>query len=158
VSSSGDGDEAPGASDAGDADEAGSAADADAGDDEQEWWEDAEPDPPSLGPDVPSVDVPEVDVPAVDSEASGVDVDAETARGFWRLVLVFDVALLALSLGPMFIYFQGNWRRGGLLLGFGLCTFLYGVARYREFRDAAPDPDAEAEVDGDGDGDPVEEA
>jgi len=134
VSSSGDGDEAADTGDAGNTD---GASDAEA--DESDWWEDPEPDPPSLGPDPPSVDVPEVEVPETPSATgdTDVDVDADTAREFWRLVLIFDVALLALALGPMFVYFMDDWRRGGLLLGFGLLAFLYGVARYREFQTAA---------------------
>jgi hypothetical protein len=146
VSSSGDGDEEAGASDAGDAADAGEtgdgreAVDTDGTDDGPEWWEDPEPDPPSLGPEIPSVDIPEVEVPGTDSDPdsveAGVDVDAETAKGFWRLVLVVDVALLALALGPMFIYFQGDWRRGGMFIGLGALASLYGIARVREFRAA----------------------
>lgn len=102
--------------------------------DDEDWREDPEPDPPSLGPETPSVDVPEVDVYTPDTLTPGEDVDRETYRLFWRLVIVFDVALLALSLGPMFVYFRGNWRRGLTLFVFGALVFAYGVARYREFR------------------------
>ncbi len=110
--------------------------DADDGDgdgDDSAWWQRSDPDPPSLGPDVPEVDVPEVDVPEP-GDAVGEDVDVDTAKGFWRLVLIFDVALLALALGPMFVYFRGELRRGGMLVAFGALAFLYGVARYREFQ------------------------
>jgi len=156
VSSSGDGDEPADTSDAGNTDEtsdpadAGEAAETDHAGDCPDWQENPEPDLPSLGPEVPSVDVPEVEVPGTDSETVGADVDVDTAKGFWRLVLIFDVALLALALGPMFVYFMDDWRRGGMLLGFGLLAFLYGVARYREFQTAAENTgDDDAGNDGD---------
>lgn len=145
MSPSGDGGEASDSDDASATDGTG-AGDADGTDEVDEspdWREDPEPDPPSLGPEVPSVDVPEVEVPGTDPETGGVDVDVDTAKGFWRLVLIFDVALLALALGPMFVYFMDDWRRGGMLIGFGALAFLYGVARYREFRAAEPDADGE---------------
>ena len=104
--------------------------------DGEDWREDPEPDPPSLGPGVPEVDVPEVEVPTPDTATGGADVDTETAAVFWRLVLVFDIALLALSLGPMFVYFRGELVRGAMLLSFGALAFGYGVLRYREFRQA----------------------
>lgn len=113
--------------------------------DGSDWRESPEPDLPSLGPDVPSVDIPEVEVPGPDSPTGPADVDVDTAKGFWRLVLVFDVALLALALGPMFVYFLGDWTRGGALFVFGALAFVYGVGRYREFRsDAEGDADAAA--------------
>lgn len=108
------------------------AADEDDGDG-RKWWQRSDPEPPSIGPEVPEVDVPEVDIPGSGDPVGG-DVDVETAKGFWRLVLIFDVALLALALGPMFVYFEGDLRRGGTLVAFGALVFAYGVARYREFR------------------------
>jgi len=169
VPSSGDGDEAADTSDAGNTDETSDAADAGEADetgqagDRPDWQETPEPDLPSLGPEVPSVDVPDVEVPETDSEAVGADVDVDTAKGFWRLVLVFDIALLALALGPMFVYFLDDWRRGGMLLVFGLLVFLYGVARYREFQAGTENTvDDDAGNDGAGDdaeaGDVVDEA
>ncbi|MFC7142462.1 hypothetical protein ACFQMA_21815 [Halosimplex aquaticum] len=101
----------------------------------------------SLGPDVPEVDVPEVDIPSVpgaadagetdeaDAGALDGDVDPEVSRTFWRLVLVFDVALLAMSLGPMFVFFRSDWDTGGPLFVLGVAAFVYGVREYRQFRD-----------------------
>jgi hypothetical protein len=148
VSSSGD--------DVPDADGSGG-ADADESDDcdDGEWWQRSDPEPPSIGPDAPEVEIPEVEIPEVDIPGAGEpaevgEVDADTAKGFWRLVLVFDVALLALALGPMFVYFRGDMRRGGMLVAFGVVVFLYGVARYREFRAEGENRDDAAEGGGDG--------
>lgn len=118
----------------------------------EEWWQRTDPEPPSIGPGAPEVDVPEVDVPEVEVPGSddpvGTDVDADVASAFWRLVLIFDVALLALALGPMFLYFEGDLRRGGMLLAFGALVFVYGVARYREFRDVGDVPGDDASSSG----------
>jgi len=145
VPSSGDGEKAGDSGDEAGTDGTGETSD------RPDWQEDPEPDPPSLGPGVPSVDVPEVEIPGTDSETGDTAVDAEvdvdTAKGFWRLVLIFDIALLALALGPMFVYFQNDWRRGGMLLAFGVLAFLYGVARYREFQVAEPDADDDSDAD-----------
>ncbi|MEF8852540.1 MAG: hypothetical protein V5A28_08995 [Haloarculaceae archaeon] len=136
---------------------ASSGDDADDGNgDDRAWWQRSDPDPPSVGPDVPEVDVPEVDVPSPDDATGGADVDVDTAKGFWRLVLVFDVALLALALGPMFVYFRGDLRRGGMLFAFGALAFLYGVARYREFR--AEDETRDNQADTSEDGGEIDEA
>jgi len=95
----------------------------------------------SLGPDVPAVDIPEVDIPSThepadsgDAEAVDADVDPEVSRVFWRLVLVFDVAFLALALGLMFIYFRGDVGTGGPTIALGAIALLYGVREYREYR------------------------
>lgn len=104
-------------------------------DDDGDWRDDPDPDLPDLGPDVPSVDIPSVDTASAESLGAGEDVDSETFRTFWRLVVVMDVALLALAVGPMFVYFRGNWQRGLLLVAFGLTVGLYGVGKYRSYRD-----------------------
>ncbi|WP_135363121.1 DUF7322 domain-containing protein [Halosimplex halophilum] len=122
----------------------------------------------ALGPDVPSVDVPSVSIPGEDgadggedagavdeSDAFDADVDPEVSRTFWRLVLVFDVALFSIAVGPMFVYFWGDWSVGGPLTALGAVTFGYGVREYRAFRrsraadspEPAPDGGTEAGVD-----------
>ncbi|WP_436923935.1 DUF7322 domain-containing protein [Halosimplex amylolyticum] len=87
---------------------------------------------PSLGPDVPEVDVPSVPDPA---ESTDVDVDPELRATFWRLVLVFDVAFLAMAVGPMFVFFRGDWATGGPMFVLGVLAFAYGVSQYRQYRD-----------------------
>ena len=100
----------------------------------------------SLGPDVPEVEVPSV---SVDTDTGDFDTDVDPAvrRTFWRLVVVVDVALLALALGPMFIYFRGDWETGGPLVALGAVALAYGVAVYRRYRadDETADPDVVGE-------------
>ncbi len=79
-------------------------------------------------PEVKPFDVePEVPSP---SDPTGNDVDPGLARRFWALVFVFNVALLALSLGAMFVVFEGAYSLGGQLLLAGGAAFGFGLYRY----------------------------
>ena len=98
---------------------------------ERAFWEESEDpwpdepaefDPQSLGPDPP-------EPPADPSEA-----DPQTARLFWGMVAVFNVALLALSVGLMLVGFQGRLRLGGALVVAGLILAVYGTYRVRTFQ------------------------
>lgn len=84
-----------------------------------------EPEEPDVGPDVPK---------APDTTDRVADVDPELRGTFWALVLVFNVALLATSVGVMLAAFQGNLVRGGQFLVLGLLVFAYGWYRYRQAR------------------------
>jgi len=106
------------------------------GSDENRWPD--EPDDPSdavepdeqelvadLGPDVPDVEIPEAPDPSAN------DVPEDLAKAFWRLVVIFNISLLALGVGPMLIFFEGNWEDGLGLLAIGVLTFGYGYYRYK---------------------------
>ncbi|SEW02883.1 DUF7322 domain-containing protein [Halobacterium jilantaiense] len=70
---------------------------------------------------------PSVDIP--DSSAAST----ELKRQFWSLVLVFNAALLALSVGAMLVGFQGDWDAGGSLLAAGAILSVYGSYKYRVY-------------------------
>lgn len=109
------------------------------GDDAEPW-----PDEPETGwPNEPDQEV--VEEPAeFDPESLGPDVPSPPGRGsadnpaavqlFWKLVLVFNVALLALAVGPMFAVFQGQWELGLQIFLVGALAFAYGTFRYYRFR------------------------
>lgn len=80
-------------------------------------------DPDSLGPSAP------------DLSANASNADPETARLFWTLVMVFNISLLGVSLGVMFVVFQQNFQLGGQLFLGGSILFAYGYYRYRKFQD-----------------------
>lgn len=82
------------------------------------------PSPEDLGPDPPSTKTSSME------ETSDPDV----ASLFWRLVLVFDVALLGLALGPVMIVVLGWWERGLLAFGLGVVLSAYGTYQYRGYR------------------------
>jgi hypothetical protein len=107
---------------------------------DEPYREPEEPDASDLGPGVPEIPDP-----------SENDVDPELSRRFWALVLVFNVALLALSLGAMFVVFEGNYELGGQLLLGGLAAFGFGLYRYRNTK-ARLGEDLEDTADSDSDG------
>ncbi|WP_135819874.1 DUF7322 domain-containing protein [Halostella litorea] len=85
------------------------------------------PDVPGVeGPDAPSVDGPEtpaVEIPSVDTSSD--DVPGDLMAAFWTLVVLANGAVLAFSLGLMFIGFRGNWDLGGrLVIASGLIAVL----------------------------------
>lgn len=83
----------------------------DAGNDEANPWPDEpdEFDPGSLGPDVP-------EPPTLDEDA---DADEETVQAFWSAVLLANVGVFAVSIGPMLAYFQGQVALGAALFVVG---------------------------------------
>jgi hypothetical protein len=97
-------------------------------------------DPDSLGPSIP--EAPSAPKPPRDGSAS------EISGLFWKLVIVFNVALFGLSVGPMIIYFEGQTDRGVQVFLVGAIAFAYGYFRYRQFMN-----DREDEDDGDEDTD-----
>jgi hypothetical protein len=90
---------------------------------EKSPYEPEEFDPSSLGPDVPEAPSPP------DGAA-----DTEVAALFWKLVVVFNIALLALSVGPMLAYFEGQVEFGLRVFLVGVIAFAYGTFRYVQFR------------------------
>jgi len=86
--------------------------------------EPAEFDPDSLGPDIPTPPEP----------PDGSDADPAVRGLFWWLVLLANVALLAASLGVMFVVFQGRWAFGTQLTLAGLIVGGYVYYRVRRFQ------------------------
>jgi hypothetical protein len=86
---------------------------------------------PSIGPDLPEVELPEIADTSKEMPTPGEDIDRDTYSLFWRLVLVIDVALFAVAVGPMFIYFENDWSVGLPLTLLGLASFGYAVSQYR---------------------------
>jgi hypothetical protein len=102
---------------------------------EKSPFEPDEFDPSSLGPDVP-------EAPDPPSGAANSDVTAL----FWKLVVVFNVALLALSVGPMLAYFDGRVDLGIRVTLMGLVAAGYGLFRYRQFTNERDSDDAGSEA------------
>jgi hypothetical protein len=72
---------------------------------------------------------PAIDVP------DGSDAPAGLRASFWAVVLLFNIALLLISVGPMFALILGRWRIGGVLFAVGTIAFGFGVRRVRDLRD-----------------------
>lgn len=62
-------------------------------------------------------------------------VSADGSRQFWASVVLANIAVFALSLGPMLIYFRGQWTLGlGLVVG-GVVVVGRIYSLFREFKD-----------------------
>lgn len=82
------------------------------------------PDPETDLPNVPSVEIP---TPG----ASETDVPGELLAGFWSTVLVFNVALLATSVGALLLVFRGPERLAAGALIVGALATAHGYWKYR---------------------------
>lgn len=74
-----------------------------------------------------------------------VNVDNETAQLFWYLVLVFNVALMALAIGLMLIVFLDRWVLGGQITIAGAILTAYGYYRYRKHAHSSDEAEDETE-------------
>ena len=81
----------------------------------------------SLGPETPSVDVPTAD-------DADTDADEVLLRTFWGSVLSLNVAMAAVPLGLLLVYFRGDWELGGLAVAVGCVAAAATVRFYRRFR------------------------
>ncbi|MCG1002561.1 MULTISPECIES: hypothetical protein [Halobacterium] len=95
----------------------------------------------------PKVETPSVSAPEI---PDGSDAPAGLRRRFWTLVVTFNVALIAVSLGLMFVAFRGRLQYGGAAVVLGLVLFAFGYRRFRQYTaedgdDAEDADDADAE-------------
>ncbi len=97
------------------------------------------PEDPSknLGPDPPTV-----------PDTSQNEADTDLKRRFWSLVLLFNVALFATSLGLMLIGFEGRWQFGGAMFLVGAFAFLRGWRGYQKVQREADAKTPESDADG----------
>ncbi|KAB1192097.1 hypothetical protein GJR96_01035 [Haloferax sp. MBLA0076] len=113
-------------------------------------------------PNIPHVSVPGEDPDSGlvgdfrDDDVSGfsADVDPEVSRIFWASVVLANIGLAGLALGPMLVYFRGQVLIGGgvTLLGIGaLVRVYYMYQEYKETDWASDDEDSNASSDDDAD-------
>lgn len=95
--------------------------------DESDAWPDEpeEFDPERFGPEIP-------DSSPTLSESLGASKDVSDGlfRAFWASVLLLNVALAALSIGAMLLYFRGDYGTGGPVLLIGVVA---SVATFRYY-------------------------
>jgi len=83
-----------------------------------------EPEEPELGPESPTVE-------PVDHGLTGPeDMPKPVLRAFWTLVVIAHVGVFGVSVGPMFVYFRGDWQLGGALVLLGVFAFAHGYVYY----------------------------
>jgi hypothetical protein len=106
--------------------------------------ESAADDPIPNDPTPEGIDEPEAEL-LPDDPASGIgpsvprlpdtasnDVPSELKKQFWKLVLLFNVALFGMSLGVMLVGFEGRWRLGGAFFLVGAVAFARGWLGYKD--------------------------
>lgn len=100
-----------------------------------EPWPDepSEPDPERRwsDPERSLVDVPPTPEPTTDE----ADVDPEILETFWLSVLLANVAVAGLTIGPMLVYFRGMWVAGGVAVAVGAFALLRVTQHVRAFRE-----------------------
>lgn len=75
------------------------------------------------------------------------EVDRETFRAFWGAVVVVNVGVFLVSVGPMLVYFRGQAVLGGGMVLAGLGAFVHAYVIYRRYR-SRRDADASGGTDG----------
>lgn len=103
-----------------------------------------------LGPTDPAADftepAPESDLPKPEEELPSVpdppsppetegDVPGDLLKAFWTTVLVFNVALLALSVGALMVAFDVHRSLGAGIFVVGLVSLARGYLKYRDLQD-----------------------
>lgn len=102
-----------------------------------------EPDEPDLGPEIPNIEPeesepdlgPEIpEAPDTTTEIDGLlgpeGTPTDLLSAFWMLVVLFNVGILAASIGALFLVFEGRLYLGGGLLAVGLLALARGVHKY----------------------------
>ncbi|WP_323171215.1 hypothetical protein [Natrialba sp. PRR66] len=94
-----------------------------------------------------------IPIPEVSTTES--DVPSELLNIFWGLVLVINAAVLALSLGLLFLLFEGVSAHGvGLVIG-GVVLFGFAYRRYRSYQARSDEFTHDGETAGDSEQDPA---
>ncbi|WP_181861595.1 DUF7322 domain-containing protein [Haloplanus salinus] len=101
----------------------------------------------------PERDLPRIPEPAVAEK----DVDPEILETFWRSVVLANVALFGLSLGPMLVYFRGWWLWGGGAVALGALAGHRVYQHYRAFERRHGDDDEPGPADGGRDATPADD-
>lgn len=104
-------------------------------DEDDERWPDEpeEFDPDSLGPETPDIEA---------AVAAGADVDEALFRAFWGAAIFLNIAVAAIAIGMLLVYFRGDWTRGGGAILVGLVAAAFTARFYLDYR-----PDEESEED-----------
>lgn len=69
-----------------------------------------------------------------DTSASAGEIDSDVAGAFWTAVVLANAGLFAVSLGPMLVFFRGQWLFGGGLFVFGLLALARTYQHVRAFQ------------------------
>ena len=106
----------------------------------RDWldWDRSEYEPDEWDPEADQHDTTTggLTIPSVDTDES--DAPKTVVRTFWAVVIVVNVAVFFVALGPMLIFFLGEYRYGLVLIALGLVLFGFAYLRYRRFVSTTP--------------------
>ncbi|KAB1189070.1 MULTISPECIES: hypothetical protein [Haloferax] len=103
--------------------------------------------------------IPRVKVPGQEGDGSlksefsddapdlSADIDPELSRLFWASVLLANVGVAGITLGPMLVYFRGQLLIGAGVTALGIGALVRVYSMYQEYKatDWSSDDDEEAE-------------
>lgn len=107
--------------------------------------EEYDPEEEFRDPDSDSLTIPDVsrereestsestEVPIPEASTAEMDVPGELLEHFWSLVLVLNAAILAASLGLLFLFFEGSSSRSLALLAGATLLSAFAYRRYRAY-------------------------
>ena len=99
-------------------------------------------DPDSVGPDVP--EAPDVE-PDLEESVDLENVDDDLMTAFWGAAVFLNVAVAALSIGAMLVYFRGDWTNGGGALVVGAIAAVFAARYYFGYTRGDDDPATDPE-------------
>ena len=106
----------------------------------RDWldWDRSEYEPDEWDPEADQHDATTggLTIPSVDTDES--DAPKTVVRTFWAVVIVVNVAVFFVALGPMLIFFLGEYRYGLVLIAAGIVLFGFAYVRYRRFVNTTP--------------------
>jgi hypothetical protein len=105
--------------------------------------EDRWPDPERELPSVPSVDAPAVGVPRVSTPEA--DVDPDVRQAFWRAVVLANVGVAGVTVGPLVAYFRDELLIGAGFVAVGALALARTYRTVRAFQASAADRAADGE-------------
>ena len=113
-----------------------------------EWPDEPEEENPESRWGDPERDLPRI--PEVATPDPGESsADPELLKLFWASVVAANVALFGLALGPMLIFFRGDWLLGGASVAVGAFALYRTYTYYRRVRarrdDGGDAPDGDDE-------------
>lgn len=125
--------------------------------DPEDRWGDPEADPEARWGDPETELVERITIPEpAEPELSAAAVDSAVSGPFWASVVLVNLAVFALSLGPMLIFFRGEWLIGLGLVAGGTLALGRTYHLYRQFKrsaDRGENDDSDEDDDGETDGD-----
>ncbi|WP_122090683.1 DUF7322 domain-containing protein [Halalkalicoccus subterraneus] len=102
-----------------------------------------EPEEPDLGPEIPAIEPEESEptlgpetpeapdvAPEIDGMLGPEGTSTDLLSAFWTLVVLFNVGVLAASVGALFLVFEGRTYLGGGMLAVGLLALGRGIYKY----------------------------